>query len=112
MVCHTQTHELLNYSPCYPACCYGHVDLVANTGVSSSEMTLLHLAPQYLCLTYSQKGNSIPTVPAVGFQLVESAINESYPDKFACVEIKFSLGPLDSDIEIEFYTQDGSAQGT
>lgn len=42
---------------------------------------------------------------------MESAINESYPDKFACVEIMFSQGPLESDVEIEFYTQDGSARG-
>ena len=50
-------------------------------------------------------------VPAVGFQVTESYVNESAGRKFTCVEILSSSQPLTSDIVIEFYTQDGSAEG-
>ena len=50
------------------------------------------------------------TVPAVGFQVIESTVNESVARKFACVEI-LSGGPLPSEAVIEFYTRDGSAVG-
>ena len=49
-------------------------------------------------------------VPAVGFQVTESFVNESAGRKFTCVEIRSSR-PLTSDVVIEFYTQDGSAEG-
>ena len=46
----------------------------------------------------------------VGFQVTESAVNESVSIKFTCIEI-ISGGPLPHDAEILFYTQDGSAEG-
>ena len=53
--------------------------------------------------------NSAPIV-VVGLQVVVSTVNESIGDKFTCVEI-ISGGPLLSDADILFYTQDGTAKG-
>ena len=49
-------------------------------------------------------------VTVVGFQVTESDVSEAVSRKFTCVEI-LSGGPLSSDAEITFYTQDGSAVG-
>ena len=46
----------------------------------------------------------------VGFQVIESSVNESVGNKFTCIEI-MSGGPLLLDSEILFYTQDGTATG-
>lgn len=50
-------------------------------------------------------------VPAVGFPVTKSFVRESAGRKFTCVEILSSTRPLTSDVVIEFYTQDGSAEG-
>ena len=49
-------------------------------------------------------------VVVVGFQVTESDVSEAVSRKFTCIEI-LSGGPLSSDAEISFYTQDGSAVG-
>ena len=49
-------------------------------------------------------------VTVVGFQVTESDVSEAVSRKFTCIEI-LSGGPLSSDAEISFYTQDGSAVG-
>ena len=46
----------------------------------------------------------------VGFQVIESTVNESVANKFTCIEI-ISGGPLMFDSQIRFYTQDGTAVG-
>ena len=46
----------------------------------------------------------------VGFQVIESTIDESVANKFTCIEI-LSGGPLVFDAVIQFYTQDGTAVG-
>lgn len=38
-------------------------------------------------------------------------MNEDISRKFTCVDILYTNGPLESDVVIEFYTQDGSAEG-
>ena len=50
-------------------------------------------------------------VPAVGFLITEEIVPEALPRKFVCVQIQPSSGPLASGVEIEFFTQDGSAKG-
>ena len=51
------------------------------------------------------------TIPAVGFQLVEATVQEARARIFTCVQLLFSDGPLESEVQVEFYTQDGSAEG-
>ena len=46
----------------------------------------------------------------VGFQVIESTVNESVASKFTCIEI-MSGGPLMNDAEIRFYTRDDTAVG-
>lgn len=46
----------------------------------------------------------------VGFQVLESTVNESITNFSFCVEI-ISGGPLPSDADILFYTQDSTAEG-
>ena len=71
------------------------------------------LEPKHLYLhTYTYQWTCVLfPVPAVGFQVTESYVNESAGRKFTCVEILSSSRPLTSDVVIEFYTQDGSAEG-
>ena len=46
----------------------------------------------------------------VGFQVIESTVNESVASKFTCIEV-MSGGPLMSDAVIRFYTRDDTAVG-
>ena len=50
-------------------------------------------------------------MPAVGFLEVEATVPETMSRVFACVEILFPDSPLESEVEVEFYTQNGSATG-
>ena len=65
-----------------------------------------------LCTNIYFKLSLMCTAPVVvvGFQVTESEVSEAVSRKFTCVEI-LSGGPLSSDAEIMFYTQDGSAVG-
>ena len=38
-------------------------------------------------------------------------MQEASARKFTCVQLLFSDGPLESEVQVEFYTQDGSAEG-
>ena len=43
--------------------------------------------------------------------MVETTCGEATSRVFACVEIFFPETPLEVEVEVEFYTQDGSATG-
>ena len=51
-------------------------------------------------------------MPAVGFRILEVKVPEARAWIFTCVQI-FSPAnqPLPTEVEVEFYTQDGSAKG-
>ena len=51
-------------------------------------------------------------MPAVGFRILEVTVPEAKARIFTCVQI-FSPAnqPLPTEVEVEFYTQDGSAKG-